>query len=398
MRQDTATTTWISLAAFYAALFAALAVLMQFLPVWLHDQRRLGEGQIAVVLSCMTVARTLAGPLWAREIDRSGRPRAVLIGLSAASLVLFCGFHAVESTPALAAVSFLFGCAYPPMHPIVDGFASGLARRFSFAYGRLRMVGSVTFLAAVLGVGWWLESSSSAIVFPLVVGMLAVLAVVAFGLPRDAVSGHVPAKAPMTGLLRSRPFMLLLVAAAVVQGSHAPYYNLSTLHWQEHGIGKATAGMLWAEGVFAEIVLFWFARGTVDRLRPTTLLAIGGAAAAVRWTVLGLTTDVALLVATNWLHALTFTCTYLGSLRALDRRVAPGQRMTAQGLLGAATSGVGMVAGSLLGGFLYERVGAGAFLAMALWGVVGVLLALHLRRLADRIHSSDTAAADASPE
>ncbi|MCA8966710.1 MAG: MFS transporter, partial [Planctomycetes bacterium] len=136
---------------------------------------------------------------------------------------------------------------------------------------------------------------------------------------------------------------------------------------------------------------------STDRLRPTTLLALGGGAAVVRWTVLGLTTEVGWLFASNWLHALTFTCTYLGSLRALDRRVHPSQRATAQGLLGAATSGVGMVAGSLLGGFLYDRFAGGAFFAMALWGLIGIMLALRLRRLADSNQMDVDASTESRP-
>lgn len=394
----TAQRTWLGLAAFYAASFAALAVYMQFFPVWLHDARGLTEAQVANVLSCLTIARTLAGPLWAREVDRSGRPRRVLLALSLLSLATFVGYGWSHTAVGLGLASFLYGCAYPPLHPVLDAFAGETARQHGFAFGRLRVVGSATFLAVVLGAGWWLERHSSAFVYPLLVGLLVLMLGTALLLP----SGVRPPPPPgertsLRQLLRSRPFVVLLVASAVIQGSHAPYYNLSTLHWAEHGIGKTTAGALWAEGVLAEILLFWFARGTADKLRPTTLLAIGGLAAAVRWTVVGATTHVPTLFATCWLHALSFGCTYLGALRALDRRVAPQQRATAQGLLGAASSGVGMVLGGLLGGALYARFAGGAFFAMALWGLAGALLAMYLRRLADRSHSDADSSERARP-
>jgi len=393
-----ATRNWLGLALCYAALFAVLGVWMQYFPVWLHDERGLSTAQIAVVLSGMTVARTIAGPLWAQQVDRSGRPRLLLLSLSILSLAAFCAFGAAHSIVWLAVASFLFGCAYPPMHSILDAFASATAHRDGFAYGRVRLVGSVTFLAMVLLVGYWLERSTSQLVFWLIGGGLVLLVLSCVVLPGGpAPTPRATGKAPLLELLRSKPFVLLLVAAAIVQGSHAPYYNLSTLHWLDNGIGKTTAGVLWAEGVLAEIVLFWFARGSTDQLRPTTLLALGGVAAAVRWTVIGATTDVTWLFATNWLHALTFTCTYLGSLRALDRRVDPSQRSTAQGLLGAASSGVGMVAGSLLGGWLYDFFAGGAFFAMALWGLIGAMLALRLRRLADSSQMDDVASTNSRP-
>jgi PPP family 3-phenylpropionic acid transporter len=190
---------------------------------------------------------------------------------------------------------------------------------------------------------------------------------------------------------------MLLVAAALIQGSHATFYNLSTMHWEDHGISKTVAGALWAEGILAEIVLFFVAPWTADRCRPTTLLLLGGAAAIVRWTILGTTTSLPWLFASSWLHALTFGCTYLGSLRALDRRVPAHQRVTAQGLLGAATSGVGMVVGGLVGGFAYQRWEGRAFLTMAAFAGLGLLLAWRLRRQADAASSAATTSAPSTP-
>lgn len=372
---------WLGLACFYTASFAALAVYMQFFPVWLHDARGLNPGQVANVLACLTVARTLAGPLWAQQVDRCGRPRLVLASLSLLSLLAFACYGLFGSPLLLGVASFLYGCCYPPLHPVLDAFASENARVHGFSFGRVRMVGSLSFLVVVLAAGAWLQRHGSEFVYPLLVVMLIALVLAAFALPsgrRTPAAASEPA--PMRELLRSRPFVLLLVAGGIIQGSHAPYYNLSTLHWEQHGLGKDVAGAIWAEGVLAEIVLFWFARGATERLRPTTLMALGGLAGLLRWTVVGLSVQPTVLFATSWLHAVSFGCTYLGTLRALDRRVPVHQRSTAQGLLGAATSGVGMVICGLLGGWLYDRCGGGAFLAMAGLAGVGGLLSLRLRQ------------------
>ena len=97
----------------------------------------------------------------------------------------------------------------------------------------------------------------------------------------------------------------------------------------------------------------------------------------------GATTDVATLFAVNWLHALSFAATYLGAIRALERRVPAAQRATAQGLLGAATSGGGMVFCGLCGGVMFEHVGAQAYYLMAGFALVGAVSALWLRRAQD---------------
>ena len=374
---------WLGLAAFYAASFAVLGVYMQFFPAWLHREYGLTAAQVTLVMSAQTIARTVAGPWWSHRVDRTGRARSVLMLLSVASVFAFALFGVSPAMPWVCLCAFVFGCVYPPMHPIVDALAMQTAARAGFGFGRLRMVGSLSFLLVILAVGWWIDRVGHAVVFGILLVGLATTAASALVLPTATVVRET-APMPWWSLLRSGPFVLLLVAAALIQGSHATFYNLSTMHWNAHGVSSTAAGALWAEGVLAEIVLFFVAQKSVDRLRPTTLLMIGGLGAVVRWLVIGASTDVLVLAATNWLHALSFACTYLGSLRALERRVPADQRATAQGLLGAATSGVGMVLGGVLGGFVYERFAGRAFFLMAALAALGAGLAWILRRQQDR--------------
>jgi len=376
---------WIGFAAFYVAAFAVLGVYMQYFPGWLRAAGGLSEGQVSLVLAAQTIARTFAGPLWSQRVDRTGEARGVLVLLSIGSAGAFVLFGVSHELSVLWGASFLFGCLCSPMYPIVDGAAMHTANVQGFAFGRLRMVGSVSFLVTILVVGALLDAHGLEIVFPVLLGGMIAMASSSFALPRQVEANATPQHTDVrwSSLLASRPLVLLLVAGALIQGSHATYYNLSTMHWVDHGISKTVAGALWAEGILAEIVLFYLASRTVDRLRPTTLLMLGACAAVVRWCVVASTTSLPWLFATGWLHALTFAGTYLGCLRALERRVPAHQRATAQGLLGAATSGIGMVVGGLLGGFVYERWAGRAFLTMAAFAAIGFMLAWRLRRQAD---------------
>jgi MFS1 family protein len=87
---------------------------------------------------------------------------------------------------------------------------------------------------------------------------------------------------------------LFLLAASMIQASHALYYTFGTLHWRAQGFADGTIGALWALGVLAEIGLF-----AVSGPRPLyralsgeayavmALLALAGAGSAVflmrRW-------------------------------------------------------------------------------------------------------------------
>lgn len=380
--------SWLGFAAFYASSFAVLAVYMQFFPAWLHGAGGLTEAQVSVVMASQTVARTLLGTWWAHRVDRRGDARPILLGLAAASVGAFALFGVAPGLVGLAAVAFLFGSLFSPMYPICDAAAMQAAATQGQSFGRMRVVGSASYLLALLAMGAAVERCGIAPAYGiLLVGTMAMAATAlllpAAPRPRTAAADAAPAAPPWTSLLAQPSLWLLLGSAALIQGSHATFYNLSTLHWADRGIDASVASVVWAEGILAEILLFWFARDTADRLRPTTLMLVGAAAAVVRWCVVGATSDVGLLLATGWLHALSFGCTYLGSLRALDRRVPAPLRATAQGLLGAATSGVGMVVGGLAGGFAYDALAGGAFFVMAAFAGVGGWLSWRLRRAMD---------------
>lgn len=389
---------WLGLAGFYATSFATLAVWMQFFPGWLRQAGQLTEGEVALVLSAQTIARTVAGPYWSHRVDRRGSARPFLIGLAAASALAFVVFGASAQMVVLWLAALLIGCVYSPMFPIIDAAAMQTAHERGFGFGRVRMVGSLAFLVVILVVGPVLDAGGVQLVFPILLAAMVAMAFASWGLPRASAPAVAPPHEPWWLLLRSRPFVLLLVAAAAIQGSHATFYNLSTVHWNDHGISKTVAGWLWAEGILAEIVLFFAARGTIERLRPTTLMMLGGAAAIVRWVVVGTTTSVPILFATNWLHGISFGVTYLGSLRALERRVPSHRRATAQGLLGAASSGGGMFVCGLIGGAVYDRLLGFAFLTMAAFAALGIALAFHLRRQADSQSQPATTTVSSKPE
>lgn len=378
-----ATRCWLGFAGFYTCSFAVLGVYMQFLPVWLHEVQGFGTEDIAIILSAQTISRTLAGPFWSHRVDRSGNARRVLIWLSAGGAGAFALFALSQTLVTAWCVAFVFGCLYPPMHPIADAAAVRAAGRFGFSFGRLRVMGSGSFLVIILLAGSYLEQNGTHHVYGMLLVALAMTACAAWFVPRDRL--HVPQlkseRTPWWQVFRSKSFVVLTISAALIQGSHATFYQQSTLHWNAHGIDKSMAAMLWAEGVLAEIVLLFFAKHTLEKLRPTTLLLLGGSGAIVRWIVVGSTTSLPWLFATNWLHALSFAATYLGAIRAVERRVPENQRATAQGVLGAAQAGGGMVFCGLVGGFTFKLYQGHAFYFMAGFAAIGVMLALWLRRL-----------------
>ncbi len=184
----------------------------------------------------------------------------------------------------------------------------------------------------------------------------------------------------------------------VIQGSHALYYGFASIHWAAAGHSAAVIGLLWAEGVVAEVALFFWGRRLADRLGPVGLSLLAAGAGALRWAVTAETAALPALAAVQLLHAATFGAQHLAAMRVLMRIVpAPMAAATAQTL--HASLGVGLASGALMlaSGPLYAALGGAAFWAMAGLCAAALPAAWRLRRaLPSRAGGSTKAAGDSA--
>jgi PPP family 3-phenylpropionic acid transporter len=152
-------------------------------------------------------------------------------------------------------------------------------------------------------------------------------------------------------LWRNRAFWLLLVAAALIQGSHAAYYAFSAVMWRAEGWSGTAISLLWSIGVCAEIALF--AAAARLGMPAVAWLALGAAGAVVRWLAMMAQPSVEVLAVVQALHALSFGATHLGTMGLMARLVPGGLTATGQGYL-ALMTGASMALASLLAGQVHD--------------------------------------------
>src|SRR5204862_7918096 len=111
-------------------------------------------------------------------------------------------------------------------------------------------------------------------VLALVLAASAMLLAACFWIPpAPAASGHAR-WAALGRFAADRRFWLFVASGSALQSSHQLYYGFGTLYWRELGFADPVIGVLWAEGVVAEIVLFWYSARLVARLGPLGLMAL----------------------------------------------------------------------------------------------------------------------------
>jgi MFS transporter, PPP family, 3-phenylpropionic acid transporter len=188
--------------------------------------------------------------------------------------------------------------------------------------------------------------------------------------------------AELGALARDRRFWGFVAVAASLQASHQVYYGFGSLYWRSLGFSDAIIGVLWAEGVVAEIALFWLGNRLLARVGPLGLMMIGGGTGIVRWGLMGLVPGLIPALALQLLHALTFGATHLGAMNHLSRTVPPGASASAQALYSGASSGIGSGLVMLGAGAAYAAYGGRAYLFMIPLSAFGLFGAVRLARSA----------------
>ena len=373
-------TTGVRLASFYAAFLAVYGVQLPFWPVWL-ESKGLGPTDIGLIVATTVGARLVGNPLAAHFADRSGERRRPMLTLAILSLGAYSLFSFTDGFWPILMVSILSSLLFPPMMALGESMTMAAVSRREFDYGRVRLWGSLSFILVATLSGEVVEAAPPQAILWLVLATVAITVAACVTLP-DLRSDAAPVAAglPLTLVLADRPLLLMLIAAGLIQGSHAVYYAFGTLHWLSAGYEDDVIGLLWALGVICEIVLFAFGRAVLYRFDAPRLLALAGALAALRWLVLGTTTALPAVIAVQTLHAFSYGAAHLAAIHIIATTVAPGLSATAQSLYAALVMGLSLGAMLLVSGPLYEVFAGGAYFAMAASAVAGAGAAVMLAR------------------
>ncbi|QFR32607.1 MFS transporter [Ancylobacter sp. TS-1] len=385
-----------AIAAVYAGLFFGIGVFVPFFPVWLQH-RGFDAAMIALALAIPQVVRLVTMPLGGLLADHSGRPRATLIGYSLGTALCFVFIALAPGATFILVALGVVAAFWQPSLPVLDAYAVARRREGLVDYGRVRLWGSMAFIGGNLVAGGLLAGlagpvSHDAVIWLIVAGSVA--AALAASALREASPLPRPAKAPADRRPRRAfgglaPVLLVgMVAAALVQSSHAALYAFASIEWHSKGLSDGTIGLLWSLGVLAEVVLFHFGTRVTHHLGPERLLLLGGLAGLLRFAAMALDPPLLLLLLLQPLHALTFGCTYLGTVELVARHAPPGRGASVQGIAACATA-IAMAGATLVSGPLWQSFGAQTFLVSAGLATAGALLALACASMrADQPHSA----------
>jgi MFS transporter, PPP family, 3-phenylpropionic acid transporter len=369
-------------ALFYGTLFGLSGTHLPFFPVWLRAVG-IDAAWIGIIIAVPAVTRFTILPFVTALAERRQALRGALV-LTAIATALGFALVGSQRQPLLVFLAYVATCAmWTPMVPLTDAYALRGVVRYGLNYGRLRLSGSAAFVVGALACGLLADLISAQRLIWVIVALAALGAVASIFLQNLDRPAAGPAGAHgRTALLRDAGFLAIIVASALIQGSHAAYYTFASINWQAHGLGGLTIAGLWVLGVLAEIVVF--AVSPRLTLQPAIMMVIGALCAVLRWLVTAQEPQLAVLAFVQLAHGVTYGLTQVGTMGLLVRHVPIHLMARGQGYL-AACSGIVMSSASIVSGAVYAQHGQGVYYVMAAMAGLGGLLIWSAReRLAHR--------------
>lgn len=368
-----------ALGSFYFFQFGQLGLYLPYFPLYLQG-RDLSALQIGTVLAAVPVMKVLFPPVWGFLADRTGARRTLTVITCAASAAAFALLLPGWSFAGILVLVLVYGVFSVPILPLTEATTLEVLDRHGGDYGRIRVWGSVGFIAFSLAWGRVVEAGSVWTILPTISLLFALSAFTAGAFPRGAPPEPVPFLR-ILGQLRRPEVLLFFGACVAVNASHGPYYGFFSIHLLD-GLGYrgATVGLLWSLAVAAEVLAMVAAGRWLRRARLETGIVVALAGAALRWLLFALSGALPVLVFGQLLHALSFALFHVSAVQLTHRLFPAAQRAGGQALYSAVTYGLGIALGLQGAGLLYETLGARGLYALAAAAAgAGLLAALALR-------------------
>lgn len=363
------------LSGYYFFYFAFIGAFSPYFGLYLQSLS-FSAWDIGVLMSQMQLMRLFGPNLWGWVADASRRRLAIVRLAGAISLIGFSALFWLHTLHgmllAMAVLAFFWSAALP----LVETLTFDHLREQPARYGRIRLWGSIGFIAAVMGTGAILDRIPLQGILWICWLLLGGILILAFVVPEVARSDPPSDSPPVSAILRQPRVRALLAACFAMSAAHGALYVFYSIHLADHHYSKTEVGVLWSLGVVAEILVFLAMPRVSRRFSLARILGACFAAAVLRFLVIGWGVEsLSMVIFAQMLHGLTFGAYHAASIAAINQWFSGRSQSRGQALYSSISFGAGGLAGGVLSGWTWDLVGAAwTFSLSALFALIGLIL------------------------
>jgi PPP family 3-phenylpropionic acid transporter len=367
----------LNFALFFFAYYGYVGVFSPYASLYFAD-KGISAAQIGVLMSLMQVMRIFGPNLWGWVADHTRQRVNVLRFTSLAAAIAFCGMFWGESFGFFFALMITVNLFTSAQGPISEALMLSAMRGDLTHYGRLRLWGSVGFIAAVTLSGQLLDWQGIAQMPWIALAMLVMVCGVALTMREEPATHHAHEMPSVRSLLRQRSVMAFFVSTFMMVAAHSSLYVYYSLYLSDIGYSKTVIGLMWSLGVVVEILFFFYQAPLFRRFGVRPLMLFSLVTAVVRFLMIGFgAQSLTVLLLAQVLHAATFGVHHSASVATLQRWFSGPLQARGQALFISISYGLGGTLGGLLLSACWDTFGARpVYLIAALMSLLGLVAAV----------------------
>lgn len=351
---------------FYFFYFAVLGILVPYWGLYLQEMG-FSSLEIGYISALIMATKIIAPSVWGWLADRTGKRLQIVRTGSLLAFIVFFGVFGQRDVFWLSLVVFLYTFFWNAVLAQFEVITLGHLGDNPEWYSRLRLWGSIGFIVLVVLLGIAFDHISITWLPWFLALMLGAIWLCSLSVPEpDKVERHHDASEGLWAVLKKPTVIAFLVCCFLLQVGHGPYYTFYSIFLEDHGYSRQTIGWLWALGVFAEVVFFWFMHHLLPRFGLRLLTIVSLLFAAIRWLMIGFWVESlsALLVA-QLFHAFTFGVFHAVAIETIRRYFGHAHQGQGQALYSGLSFGAGGAVGAALSGQLWGQWEASWVFAIA---------------------------------
>jgi PPP family 3-phenylpropionic acid transporter len=330
------------LAAYYFFYFALVGVYVIFMPKVLLELDY-SAAEVGIIYAAAPFIRFLLPFLFRHTLSLTPKIYQLSLLFTFIGTLLFLA--TVNDFWIYLTANLLFGAAMGISLPYVETIA--LASLSKHRYGKVRLWGSLGFIAVALWLGKVLDSPYEALYYLSAMAFLTLLSGALLS-KYDNIS-HSSAQEDASFSLSK--YWAFWVSVFLMQVGFGGFYNFFTIYETAHGISLEMISWMWSFGVICEVFMLYF-QGPLLQRNLLHILQFATLVTAFRWMILYLYPDsVTLTFASQSLHAVSFALYHTAAITYVFSLYTQ-KKLAQQFFLGIAF-GLGGSTGALLSGQIY---------------------------------------------
>ena len=351
----TPTVRW-AFGSFFFLYFAYVGLVSPYASLFFLD-RGFSVIEIAVLMSMLQITRIVGPFSWGWLSDYLSNRIGIIRFCACLAAVTFLSIFFLNSYVAFFIWMFVLHTILSSLMPLGESatvHALFKDNSFDKRYGRLRLWGSIGFIAMVLFAGELFQRKGIEL-YPIVGAViLTFLALVTFCLHEPKMERRKMVKGELLIVLLNPDVRWFLLSGFFMIFAHAALYVFYSLYLADLGYDKFQIGLFWALGVAAEVIFFYFQSKVLSRLDPEIVLQIAFGMGVFRFILMAFFPLTWVLILAQLMHAGTFGAHHSAATKLLQRWFTGPLQARGQALMATVSYGLGGTLGGLLAGWLWD--------------------------------------------